>query len=892
VTSFPLPSGGGTATSIAAGPSGVWFLDPSASRVGRVDAAGHVVEFAVPTPSFTSLPAGSSFAVGPNGDAYYIPQAGNNSYLVQVAPDGSTTNILLPGSISSGLFAGPDGVYFPITAAGVGLPPYSPGPVGNNLQLDRIGADGVVTPALTTAPITYSDTGFLFGPDGNLWFTENNPALIGRIDLNPATVPSTGPTLVASGIAPGRVALASGPALGLFAASGEPTTLTLAGFRHSADVSILSTSIDWGDGTSPTAGSLGSASGDDTNPGDNPFIDGQISGSHVYAQAGSYNVTVTIQAVGPDGSAMSTKAVAKVSAVDPAPASQSPPLTLLAGKSLAFQGPLAIFSTPTPHESSGSDFSATIDWGDGTPATEGTVTGGSEYSYLTGINPGGVTTSTFTPSVPPGLVNIFEVTGGHIYSKVGSFTVKVTLQDQFGHSTTESSPIQVVPGPLAVVPITPANPVASSYPPFSSPSGSSIDLGTLTDLRGSVAGQTDSVTVDWGDGTTPNPGSVIPTGNLAMGSSGTTSDIQGSHTYAIPGKYTIHYTVTDSQGDSVEASTTYQASAPSLQLTPLPLSISAGDPINGAVLASLTPINSTDPAVAFTATINWGDGSKPTPGTVVPGGPVYPSMTGTLNVLGSHTYATPGLYTMTVSVQGPGGSTAQINSTAAVTFSSAQSDVIDTSPPPVFTQGVASLPKPLGNLQLPTGTLATDFQAMVNWGDGSMPTPATLVPGISTQTSQSLLAINASHDYAQAGSFPITISAVGRDGIPVLINLSATVSAPPPPVLPIVVPANPPILPTLPHTMPIASPRPLPGPILAPVSIPRSTVLPLPTPTAAMILPSPFPRFAPTVVMNTQPEPHLKTRHHVSASSERVAPPKSKPKAHPSGPAHASRTRH
>ncbi len=912
MTAFPLPAGGGAATALAAGPSGVWFLDPSASRVGRVHASGHVVEFGGPTPASNGFANSSSLAVGPDGDAYYVPQTGNGSYLVKVTPDGSTTSIALPGSIVPDLFAGPDGVDFPLSPSGSPVPPPISFAVLGGVQIDKIGADGLVTPTSITTPNAYNaynNSDFTFGPDGNLWFSEANPALIGRIDLVPSTEPAAGPTLVSSSIAPSRVTLAGGPTLGLFAAAGEATPLALADFRHSAGVSILSTSIDWGDGSKPTAGTLVAALGDDTTPGDNPFVDGQVSGSHAYAQAGSYTVTVTIQAVGPDGSAMTSKTTEMVSAVDPSPVPQAPPLSLEAGKSLAFEGPVAVFTTPTPHESSGADFSAMVDWGDGTPPTQETVVGGSEYSYPTGFPGGSGSNPTFSQASTPGLVNVFEVTGGHIYAKGGSFTVKVTLSDQFGHSSTESSPIQVVTGPLAVAPITPANPVSGSiYPANPSAGGTTLDLGTLTDLQGSVAGRFYAVLVDWGDGTTPDAGNVNSTGYPGLPAAGSTEDIQGTHTYAMPGKYTIHYTVGDNQGDSAKGSTTYQATASGLQLTVWPLTGNVGDPINGTSLASFTPTDASNQASDFTATVDWGDGSKPTAGTVasnsgspnpvapIPVAQSNPYLTpqpGGLLVSGNHTYTTPGLYTVTVIIDGPGGSTAQSTSTVSVTLSTAQTDYVDSTTPPVFTQGVASPPMPLGNLLLSAGEQASEFKATVNWGDGTPPSLATLVPGTSYQNGGPMLSILAGHDYAQAGGYTVTVSAVGADGIPDVIVNSAIVSpplvsiVPTAPIMPIIDPDTPPTAtpptPTIPAPVPIALPAPAPAPTPAPtpVTLPvpilalKPSVAPTAAPPGPMILPSPFPRFAPTIApagtVVPKPSRHgssKPTAHHVAAKAK------------------------
>ena len=82
--------------------------------------------------------------------------------------------------------------------------------------------------------------------------------------------------------------------------------------------------------------------------------------------------------------------------------------------------------------------------------------------------------------------------------------------------------------------------------------------------------------------------------------------------------------------------------------------------------ATFTDANPGDHTADFTATIDWGDGTAPTTGTVS-----YNSVTKVYTVAGSHTYAEEGTYTPTVTVKDNvdvgGTSSTTITGTATIT---------------------------------------------------------------------------------------------------------------------------------------------------------------------------------------------------------------------------------
>jgi PKD repeat protein len=889
VTQFSLPVGGGAAASLAAGLDGIWFTDPSANRVGEIDFSGHVVEFGAPTPD-----AGDTvdLAVGPDGDAYFVTQttqvsqaefgfafqasqADPGSFIVKVTPAGAMTTIIVPGLTELSLLTGSDGIYLLGSTD------------TDNTQLERLGPDGTLTPIVTGPGLPDSDSeGVTFGPDGNLWFTEESSALIERMVLAPTPVPAPGPTLVGAGLVD---SLGTGGATipDIITPVGQATLLTLADFRHSADVSGVSATVNWGDGSATITGTLGPAPsnpfGDNTDPSSDPFVDGQVSGTHNYANAGLYPVTITLRGAGPGGATITTEVAATVSAVDPSPSPVSPPLVLQVANTIAFQGAVAQFSTPTLQDSS--NFTATVDWGDGSATTTGTIVGG----YIQSV-----------PTLPPGLsagsnFNVetvgpctdFQVSGGHTYATAGTFTVKVTLTDQFGHSSTASTPIQVVPGPLTITPINPA--VFSPFPPatYTGPVEYPLILGTLTDFQGSLPGRTYSATVNWGDGSVPTAGIVVPQVNEFGGPTTpvpTVFNVEGNHVYAQPGEYTITYTVNDNQGDIVEATTTYQTPAlAGITLTPVAGGSTVGDPLVGINVASITMPNASDSASDLTATINWGDGSAPTFGAVGPGSENGNSWTEGVYVTGNHTYTAAGLYVVTVTVNGPGSSTAQAFTSVTAALSSALTSDGGLPTALDFTQGVGRLPIPLASILVQNSAI-TDYKATVDWGDGSPLQPATLEPDTTYLNYQADYLIVAGHDYAQAGTYTVTITAVGADGIPDIMYNQAIVAPSPTPIIvtPIII-ASPP--PTTTTPSPIASPEPTPV-----VSPPAPPVM---WPFLPTIFPSPFPKFSPTVAKHPKPIAHPKAAKPVAhpKTTKPVAHPKAaKPVAHPKPAAHPAAT--
>jgi hypothetical protein len=176
-------------------------------------------------------------------------------------------------------------------------------------------------------------------------------------------------------------------------------------------------------------------------------------------------------------------------------------------------------------------------------------------------------------------------------------------------------------------------------------------VATFTDPDTSATASEYTATINWGD-------SGTSTGTVS--GSGGSFTVTGSHTYADEGSYTITVTITDTTNSSNTQTVTDSATIAdaTLSATGAPAAVSPQS-FSGTV-ASFTDANSTTSSTAdFTATINWGDGSPTSTGTVSGSG-------GSYSVSGSHTYTGTGPFTISVHIVDDGGSTADATTSVLI----------------------------------------------------------------------------------------------------------------------------------------------------------------------------------------------------------------------------------
>jgi large repetitive protein len=450
------------------------------------------------------------------------------------------------------------------------------------------------------------------------------------------TVNNVAPTLVV----PANQTLVEGGLLTI-----DPfATLTDPGFDNPLDpiqatVETFTYAVNWGDGTSPTTGTVTRENGTA-----GVLSTGRFPASHTYADNGTYTVTVTVSD-DDGGTTVQTLTVLVTNVV--------PVLTVPADQEVA-EG--ALLNLPTlgsltdlgfdnpvrPGGASVETFTYTVNWGDGTPIDSGSV------ASVSG-SPGVLTTGSFG--------------GSHTYADNGTYTVVVSVTDDDGGTINRT--FRVTVGNVA--------------PSLSVPADQTVTEGTRLDLT-TLGVVTDpgfdnpnrpfgpsveslNYSINWGDGSPIDSGAVL---NRTIGSPGvlTAGTFGGSHTYADNGTYTVTVTVTDDDGAATVKTFTVVVNnaAPTLSVATNQV-VNEGQFLDLPSLGAFTdpgfnnPLNPGQPTVeTFTYTVNWGDGS-PTESAAVPVSVGSPGVLTAGGFGNSHTYADNGVYTVTVTVTDDDGGT-------------------------------------------------------------------------------------------------------------------------------------------------------------------------------------------------------------------------------------------
>ncbi len=322
--------------------------------------------------------------------------------------------------------------------------------------------------------------------------------------------------------------------------------------------------VNWGDG-SPDS-SVAPLSGN----GNNPVAIGSL--SHTYADPGVYDVTITV--TDESGLQNNTSSPSFTVSVADAPLTDTTPVQTLP----------ATEGNPT-----GSQVLMTFNDGDPNATL-------SDYEAPI-VNWGGALQAGTTPSMSIQEVSVsggashWEVLGNAIYAEPGMYNVSVTVNDVDGNSaSTHNTTFNVADAPLMAT--------GTNISPTQGVAFSNVQVGTLTDTEGMFSNPADlSATINWGDSTPTSAATLVEIGSTGV------YQVEGTHTYANFGNFTVSVSYTDHGGST----TTSTSTATVAQAANVPLTGNAT-----ATEGTAYTLNLGTPTVAGgyqigQYEINWGD---------------------------------------------------------------------------------------------------------------------------------------------------------------------------------------------------------------------------------------------------------------------------------------------
>ena len=178
------------------------------------------------------------------------------------------------------------------------------------------------------------------------------------------------------------------------------------------------------------------------------------------------------------------------------------------GQTLSSQVGRFTTTNANPHAS---DFTATIDWGDGTHST-GTIANGAT-------------------------AGAFKVNGTHKYAEEGTFNISIAIHDTTGHTSTGRAVAEVADAPITAKGV---NFNTSNFAPFT---------GTVATLSDADTAETNvnefNALINWGDGTS-TVGQLVSLGSGKF-------VVRGVHQYTNIGNFTVKITVDDVGGSTTTA---------------------------------------------------------------------------------------------------------------------------------------------------------------------------------------------------------------------------------------------------------------------------------------------------------------------------------------------------
>ncbi|HEY7935352.1 MAG TPA: choice-of-anchor Q domain-containing protein, partial [Solirubrobacteraceae bacterium] len=294
--------------------------------------------------------------------------------------------------------------------------------------------------------------------------------------------------------------------------------------------------INWGDGTQPSSGTL------DANTR-------QLSGTHTYAEEGLYQASFTY--INSDGFPETHPFDVKV---------QDAPLTASgvsvdATVGVSFTGQLATFTDADPNGEV-SDYTATINWGDGS-TSPGTIN-----------------------DVPSGG---FNVTGSHTYASVGVYQTTVTITDLGGSTATAAGTANVVALPTAPPTLLPGSPPSVMTTTSASFTTTVNPHGLTTSVHfeyGPVLGEAHAAAITYGSSTP----------DQSVGSDFSEHTVTTAVTGLLPNvTYHVRAVASNSAGSTQGADQTFKTPADPPPPPPVLGKTANVEPVSGEVFIKLPP---------------------------------------------------------------------------------------------------------------------------------------------------------------------------------------------------------------------------------------------------------------------------------------------------------------
>jgi virginiamycin B lyase len=715
ITEFETPTADSNPTAIAVGSDGnLWFAESGTNDIGKITPTGKITEY--PTTNL-DLSSTDNMVKGPGGDVWFIAaDSDGNSEIARVTTAGKVTAFPLTAS-SNDLTVGPDGNVWLASSGEIddvaadGTVQSFTIPTGDDASAITTGPDGALWFALdgtnqlgrmtvsgtfseyalpepgATDGSTVSIGALTSGPDGNFWFTDDSTPQVGQINLSGAL-------------------LAGGDAATVTAGTASSATLaSFTDFSGGAAADYTAT-VTWSDNTT-SAGTItvNSSGGFD------------VSASRDWT-LNDYSATVTITDIRNTTRTATTSANLTVSA----PQATGTGVTLTTTAAQLFTGTVASFTGVALN--SLSQYSATIDWGDG-QVSNGTIAANGT---------GGI-----------------DVSGSNRYAASGSYTVTVNLSPYPGGF------LYPLGGGEGIVPVAIGAPVAKTVS-----ANPGVAKATATAPGSAIA---KSATSSAGVISTP----IIPTDPLPP--------ISDPGFATATSTMTVAAGVMDGTGFTIEASSTapfsgnvasFKLTDPSADLSHLHATITWSDPwVYDWFTCSTPPTTGTitsDGNGSFTVSVatnfaNYGLSHftvSITDDRITTGDATVGVAYGQLCV------DSPIRWLPVLEGSGantPAGASATIAKTAA---SSAAANVN-----PVLSEQVAATSALLhpgsggtiaGNLGTLTGVTSTvaklaDLHGTINWGDGTT-SAATFVKG-----AKGRILVRGNHKYSQTGGYSINVSA-------------------------------------------------------------------------------------------------------------------------------------